>query len=227
MSDIERVSTGVPGLDSLIDGGIIKSHAMLVTGYAGTGKTIFCSQFLWEGLRNGENCMFITFEERPDKIKRSAKDFGWDFEKYEEKGQLIIKYKEPVQGSSPGEDLFWFRNELEKHDIDRIVLDSTSILSLYFDDQFEVREKLFHLVRILEESGATSILTTEAPQGKDKITRFGVEEFLVDGVIFLDYVAVGPQAGRSMTIKKMRRTDFDENRHPIEISDEGLQVMNI
>lgn len=89
--DVELVETGIPGLDELIEGGLVKDSAVLLTGTAGTGKTIFCSQFLWEGLQNGENCMFVTLEERPEKIGNAASDFGWDFEKYEDKGQLILK----------------------------------------------------------------------------------------------------------------------------------------
>ncbi|MFP4116984.1 MAG: RAD55 family ATPase, partial [Candidatus Aenigmatarchaeota archaeon] len=195
--NIERVSTGIPGLDELIEGGFVKDNAVLVTGSAGTGKTIFCSQFIWEGLQNGETCMFITFEEGPDKIKQEALDFGWDFEKYEENGQLILRQKDPFD-TAEGDELFWFRNQLEKHDVDRLVMDSTSILSLYYDDQYEVRENLFKIVSTIEEEDVTAVLTTESPEGEDDLTRFGVEEYLVDGVIELNFSLVGTDSGRSL-----------------------------
>lgn len=221
--DIERVNTGIPGLDELIQGGFVKDNAVLLTGTSGTGKTIFCSQFLRQGLEEGDNCMFITFEERPGKIREISLDFGWDFEKYEEKGQLILKHKDPFEASE-GEELFWFRDELEKHDIDRIALDSTSILSLYYEDPYEIRRSLFRLVRLLEESGITAVLTTEVEEGQDALTRFGVEEFLADGVIKLDILTMGGKAPRSLSIRKMRRTDIDTKSYGLRITNEGLKV---
>ncbi|MFP4115660.1 MAG: RAD55 family ATPase [Candidatus Aenigmatarchaeota archaeon] len=224
--NLERVSTGIPGLDDLIEGGFVKDNAVLVTGSAGTGKTIFCSQFIWEGLQNGENCMFITFEERPEKIKDSASDFGWDFEKYEENGQLVLRQKDPFEAAE-GDELFWFRSELEKQDVDRLAMDSTSILSLYYDDQYKVRENLFKIVRTIEEADTTAVLTTEAPEGEDKLTRFGVEEYLVDGVIELNFSLVGTDSGRSLAVRKMRRTNFEEEKFPMEIDDKGISVLSI
>ncbi len=219
---IERISTGVPGLDELIEGGFVKDNAILVTGSTGTGKTIFCSQFIWEGLQNGENCMFITFEERPEKIRDSAEDFGWDFRKYEESGQLILRQKDPFD-TAEGDELFWFRNELEKHDVDRIAMDSTSILSLYYDDPYKVRESLFKIVRTIEEADVTAVLTTEAPN-EDKLTRFGVEEFLVDGVIVLYYLQMGAETFGNLEIRKMRRTDIDKGLYETVIKEDGLHV---
>lgn len=219
---IERISTGVPGLDELIEGGFVKDNAILVTGSAGTGKTIFCMQFLWEGLKNGETCMFITFEERPDKIRKEASDFGWDLEKYEESGQLILRQKDPFD-TAEGDELFWFRNELEKHDVDRIAMDSTSILSLYYDDEYKVRENLFKIVRTIEESDTTAVLTTESPEGGEELTRFGVEEYLVDGVILIDILSMGGSA-RSLAIRKMRRTSHGTESHEMRIGEGGITI---
>jgi len=219
--NIERIETGIPGLDELIEGGFVKDNAILVTGSAGTGKTIFSSQFIWEGLRNGENCMFITFEERPEKIKQEAMDFGWDLGKYEEKGQLILRQKDPFD-TAEGDELFWFRSELEKHDVDRLVMDSTSILSLYYDDQYKVRENLFKIVKTIEEADVTAVLTTESPQGEE-LTRFGVEEYLVDGVIQLGILSLGESA-RSLAVRKMRRTNHGTKSHEMSITENGIVI---
>ena len=88
-SDLERIPSGIPGLDELIEGGFLKGSTNLVSGAAGTGKTIFCSQFIWEGLQRGESCMFITLEERPEDIMGDVKRFGWDFDKYIEEKKLL------------------------------------------------------------------------------------------------------------------------------------------
>ncbi|MFB6216548.1 MAG: RAD55 family ATPase, partial [Candidatus Aenigmatarchaeota archaeon] len=160
------------------------------------------------------------------KIKESAMDFGWDFEKYEDKGQLLIKHKDPFSAEE-GEELFWFRNELEEKDIDRVALDSTSVLSLYYENPYEIRKNLFQLVSMIEKQGVTALLTTESEKGEEKLTRFGVEEFLVDGVIELDFTLVGADSGRHLAVRKMRRTDFKEEKFPIDIDGEGITVMSL
>jgi len=220
---IERVSTGIPGLDQLIQGGFIERSSNLITGVAGTGKTIFCAQFLWQGLQEGDKCMFITFEEKPDKIRGVFSDFGWDFEQYEARDDLRINYKDPFDASG-GEDFFRFRSELEDYDVDRIALDSTSILSLYYEQPYDIRRNLFKLVEMLSNAGATSVLTTEAPEGEDKLTRYGVEEYLVDAVIKLDILSMGSGSSRSLSVRKMRRTKHKTKSHGLQITQEGLKI---
>lgn len=222
---IERIKTGIAGLDRLIEGGFVKGFSTLVSGGTGTGKTIFCSQFLWKGLSQGENCMFITFEEKPEKIRESAKDFGWDFPKYEDKGKMFIEQKDPFR--EKGEDLFWLKDEIKKNEVSRVALDSVSLLSLYYRDKYDVRKNIFNLVKMLEREGTTSVLTSEIPDQPRRLSRFGVVEFIVDGVIVLDFTLVGPESGRSLAIRKMRRTSFKEEKFPLEITNEGISVLSV
>ncbi len=95
--DFERIPSGIPGLDRLIEGGLIKGSTTLVSGAAGTGKTIFCAQFLFmEGLKKGEICMFITLEEKPEDIIGDVKRFGWNLEKYVEEKKLYFRLSRPI-----------------------------------------------------------------------------------------------------------------------------------
>lgn len=218
---MERVETGIKKLDELLGGGLIKNSSVLISGTTGAGKTIFSSQFLWEGLRQGENCMFVTFEESPKDIREEAKLFGWDFEKYEKNDKMSILEKNPF--GEKGEELFWFRDEIKEKNIERIVLDSTSILSLYYRDQYEIRRNLFKLIKMLKEIGTTSILTTEAPKGEG-ISRFDVEEYVVDGVIVLYFMGVGEKGYRALQVRKMRKMDHSMETHSFEITDKGIKV---
>ena len=95
--DFERIPSGIPGLDKLIEGGFVKGSTVLISGSAGTGKTIFCSQFIMEGLRNGETCMFITLEEKPEDVINDVKRFGWDFKKYISEKKLLLDFQDPFQ----------------------------------------------------------------------------------------------------------------------------------
>lgn len=217
---IEKVETGIPGLDKILQGGIVKGNTVLISGMAGAGKTIFCSQFLWQGLQKGENCLFLTFEELPKDIKEEAKLFGWDFEKYEDKRNLFVKYSDPFKDK--GEEFYWLRDEIERNNITRVALDSTSVLSLYYDDAYEIRRSLFKLVKTLKQTGATAILTTEAPnQG---VSRYNVEEYVVDGVIALYLTGLGEKGYRSIQVRKMRKTDHSMKTHQFDITDKGLKI---
>lgn len=221
---VERVPTGIPGLDKIMQGGLVKGSTTLISGSAGTGKTILCAQFLWHGLKLGENCMFITFEESAEDIIKDAKVFGWDFESYEKKGKLIIEYRPPLKT----EDLFFFENEIRKYKITRVALDSTSVMSMTCESNFEIRRSLFKLINVLKNTGATSLLTAEIVTGdKDRISRFGVEEFVADGAIALYSTGVGEGSYRSLQIIKMRRTKHSQDIHPLEVTNKGLVMHKI
>lgn len=217
---VEKISTGIDGLDELLNGGIPKKNSVLISGQAGAGKTTFCSQFLHHGLEQGENCMFVTFEETPEQIKEEAKLFGWDFDKYDS-DRFTIKSKDPFMKSN--EEMFWFRDELEKKDIDRLALDSTSILSLYHENPYEIRKNLYQMITTIKETDTTSILTTESPDG-EKISRYDITQYVTDGVIMLYFMGVGEKGYRSLQVRKMRKSDISTKTVSFNITDSGIKV---
>jgi len=217
----ERIKSGIPGLDPLIGGGFLKGHTILITGPAGAGKTIFCCQFIWEGLKNGEKCMYITFEELPDEIRADAAAFGWDFEKYEREGKLILTFKDPFQTSDISTRL---ENEIRQQGISRVVIDSTSLLGLYFKDPNDVRRELYKLLGALKASKATSLLTAETREDITFAPRFGVEEYVADASILLFFTGIGETGFRSIQVRKMRNTKHSTNTHPFEITDKGIVI---
>lgn len=219
MKKVERVSTGVDGLDDLINGGVPKKNTVLISGEAGAGKTTFCNQFLWDGLQNGENCMFISFEEPPEQIKEEASLFGWDFDKYDD--EFTIKGKEPFK--QKGEEIFWFRDELEAKNIERLALDSTSILSLYHEDPYEIRKNLYELIKTIKETDTTAVLTAESP-GEGQITRYDVVQYVVDGLIMLYFTGVGEKGYRSLQVRKMRKSKISTETSSFEITDNGIEI---
>lgn len=216
---VERVPTGISGLDKLVEGGFEKGSTILVTGNTGCGKTIFCCQYIWEGLKRGENCMFITFEESMQDIINDAAAFGWDFKKYEKEGKFNGGFRTPFKK----EDLFWFRDDIKNSKINRIVLDSTSVLSLFYKDPYDIRIKLFELITSLKETGATSVLTTETTK-PGLLSRFGVEEFVVDGVLLFQMISAGETCFRTMQVRKMRRTEHGMSVYPYQITKKGIVV---
>ena len=217
---IERMKSGIPGLDKLIGGGFMKGSSILVTGSTGTGKTILCCQFIHEGLKNGERCMYITFEELPEEITADALVFGWDFEKYEKSGKLTLTFKDPFQATDITTRL---ENEIIQNNITRVIIDSTSLLGLYFKNSNDIRRELYKLINALKASGATAILTAEVPKDNG-ISRFGVEEYVADGVLILRMTTIASSTSRTLEIIKMRRTKIEGGSHPFIIGPDGVSL---
>ncbi len=218
--EVERVETGIPGLDELLNGGIPERNVVLVSGESGAGKTTFCSQFLWKGLEEGQNCMFVSFEEPPSQIREEARLFGWDFDKHYDK--ITIDGKDPFDEGD--EELFWFRDELEKRNVNRLALDSTSILSLYHRDPYEIRKAIYQIIKVIKEAGVTAIITAESPEGSSQLTRHNVVQYSVDGIIALYFEDVGEKGYRSLQVRKMRRSEISTETVPFEITGEGIKA---
>lgn len=217
----DRVSSGVAGIDELIDGGFLNNSTVLVSGGPGTGKTLLATQFLWEGLENGETCLYISTEELPSEIVHDAGNFGWDLDA--DSNQFEIHYINPSTRSE------YFRQDVEElvKDMspDRIVIDSISVLGYYWEEDKNVRSNITALVHKLKEWGATTMITAEAPDdGENSNTRHGIAEFVSDGVIKLDAKSMGSGMQRTLTVKKMRGTAIDGGIKDLEFTENGLRV---
>ena len=220
-TDTIRMTTGIPGLDKLVGGGFIPSDVYLVSGGTGCGKTIFCAQFLWEGLKKGESCIYFSLEEMPKDIIEDVRSFGWDLEKYQKENKLLLEYNDPFEMVDITTAV---RDKIKAMDAKRVIIDSTAIFGMVFKDKHEMRKRLFELMKMLKQTGAVVILTSEIPSGTEKLSRFGIEEFIVDGVIILRAMSTGKVSVRTLEIKKMRRTKHDEGIHGIEITDNGIVI---
>jgi KaiC/GvpD/RAD55 family RecA-like ATPase len=222
--DFERIPSGIPGLDELMEGGFVKGSTNLVSGPAGTGKTIFCSQFIMEGLKNGETCMFITLEETPEDIMNDVKRFGWDFRKYIDDKKLFLDFQDPFQMTDITSPLL---DKIQQHNIQRVAIDSTAAFELYYKEPAEIRKQLFKLLTGLKTIGVTSIITSELPEETKTLGKFGVEEFVVDGVIRMDFIGLGGSASFNLQVRKMRRTSHSKESFPYDISDNGIKISKL
>ena len=220
----ERMPTGIPGLDKLIEGGFVKGSTNLLAGGTGTGKTLFCAQFIMDGLKRGEKCMFLTLEETPEDIIGDCARFGWDLSKYIANGQLELIYKDPFELTNVGRS---FLDGLGKRGIERVAIDSTSVMGLYFRHPAEVRKNLFNTLSAVKKPGATVLVTAEAPEEGKMLTRFGVEEYITDGVILLHYVGFGGGSYHSLQVRKMRRTNHAKDIFPMEIGKNGIEIRKL
>jgi circadian clock protein KaiC len=221
-----RIESGIPGLDTLIQGGFLPNSVNLVTGETGTGKTIFCAQYLWYGLQKGDTCLYISLEEDPEDIKADAMQFGWDFEKFEKKGLFKIIYHDPAQVNNLGSVVM---DEIKRMNVKRLAIDSTSIIGLTIESQSQIRKLLYNIIGTIKRTECTALLTSEIPEGTKQLTRFGVEEFVVDSVIVLNYLeyAAGGGLDRSLIIRKMRRTKHGKEVYPMDITPKGIVIKKV
>lgn len=228
MAKKERMKTGIPGFDVIIQGGFIPNSVNLINGGPGTGKSIFCMQFLWNGLKKGESCVYISFDASINKLQGDAMALGWDFSDYEKSKKVEFVRLDPY--TSP-DILVDVRKILEKNKPDRVVIDSLSVIAMSLKDPYLVRKMLYSLLEILENTDTTTLATSEihsSPDVSDERSpkKEGVEEFVVDAIITCYNAGLGGKSDRAIRIVKMRRTDHVKGPVPMEITGKGVRVLD-
>jgi len=224
---LERVKTGIPGLDELVSGGIPKGSNVLIAGGAGTGKTILATQYLYNGATQyGEAGLFVTLEGNVRDIAWNMESFQWDIKSLQDQNLLTIyrlnlesaRNKELVVQKIE-EQLAEIEREVKEIDAKRLVIDSTTVFGAYIDPNF-LRTTLFRFGDKLKNLGCTTLLTSETAPTKNSFSAFGVEEFVSDGIIALYFTP----PNRSIFVRKMRGTTHDKNPHPFDINETGVSV---
>lgn len=216
---IERIKTGIIGLDEKLEGGFEKGSAIVVVGGPGSGKSIFGMQFLNQGLIDGEKCLYLSFEEGKDDIIKDMKILGMDPETYIEKGNFIILESSPLDF-----EYLTILDILRDKGISRFVLDSISTLSVYIDDPLKFRKLLLEMVSQLKRMNITSILIDEQAEERESGLKYFSGEYLADVVIVLYYTGLGGEFDRSMQIVKARRTNHERSLLPMKIGKGGIYV---
>ncbi len=225
------IATGIPGFDDMFEAGIPKGSSLLVAGGAGTGKTIFSLQTLAYGCRNGEKCIYLSFEENADRLVQHMRDFGWDPDKWIKEGKLVIKRLDPFDISRSVEALLTqAKGELliEFESIpgmipkgfkpDRIVLDSlTAMASAFSGKEDSYRIYIEQFFRLLEKVGANSFLITETEQVPNIFSKTGDEEFLADGVIVLYNIRKDNVRVSAIEVLKLRGAKHEKKLIPFRI----------
>jgi len=238
MIQTERVTSGIKGLDPLIEGGFPKGRSILVTGEPGTGKTIFALQFLAEGLARGEKCIFVTADEGPLDVLEQAASMGWDYERHAEQNELSILNAGTYLSSLPGagrerqfdiqkavSDLATFVNQIGA---ERLVLDPAGPFVLLRDVATRIQDQTRLLIKLLRSSMATTnLLTSYAVPRTGERSMHGIEEYMVAGAIVLEMIWRRDDAlTRSLIVEKMRCTDVKPTQLEFDIvKGEGLVVL--
>ncbi|MFC2162730.1 RAD55 family ATPase [Candidatus Altiarchaeota archaeon] len=226
---MEKIKTGVKGLDEMLNGGLVKGRPYIISGGAGVGKTVLSMQFLMEGVANGEKCVYIALEEQASQIKEDMLQLGWDVSR--------IRILDTMQDLGTGTWTIKTTGIITKPELNlknlieeirnimvalkptRIVIDSLTSLKMLYENPIEIRRGVVGLMNFLTVSGITTLLTSELSQETSMM-----EEFLASGVIRLDMIENEGERLSAINIMKMRGTDFDKSIRPLKITDKGIIV---
>lgn len=218
MPEKKRITTNVPGLDSLIQGGIPEGELVLLSGTCGTGKTTMGLQFVTS---HDEKGVYVTFEEHRSQLRAQASRFGIDLRKLEDSDRLRMLRYDPFQIK---DILGMIENNIREINATRVVMDSVSSFAIYLRDENDIRKTIIQVCDILKKNGCTSLLISEIPSGTHKLSRYGMEEFVLDGVIVLRKMMQENEYRRALNIWKMRQTDHSQKFHEYEINSSGMVV---
>lgn len=217
--DINRLETGIEGLDQITNGGIPKENLVLVSGEPGSGKTTLALQFLLEGIENGETAVYVNMDERKEKIIRNAELFGWDLEKHVDNDDLHFVRPRIFDFKKTKKEIDQLSS---RFDADRIVIDSLSVMASAIDSEAKMRRGIMELNQRFNRLDATTLTISEV-EG-DSISKYGVEEYSVDGILRLYFKRQGSSFQRGIAVKKMRGSDHSKKLHPLEIGEKGVNV---
>lgn len=232
-----KLPTGIPGLDSLVDGGFSDGRIVLVLGEPGTGKTIFCSQFLYSGAtEQGEKGVFIGMNEPQNRFMAEMAALGMDFQTLEKEGKFayidateVRRIPEQAKvGRIPvgGRELSlvnlidMIQDGIQKLAPKRVVIDSISDLVFRYPAVDERRPVVLDIVETLGATQATCLMTSELNStGTDRVLQ--PEEYLAEGVVLLRIMRGGT---RTIQISKMRGSKVDIKPRPYSIKDKGIEI---
>ncbi|MHB9287688.1 RAD55 family ATPase [Halobacteriales archaeon Cl-PHB] len=219
-----RVPSGVPGFDDLVEGGLLSDRLYVVSGPPGSGKTTFCSQFITQGAKQGEECLYVTMHETKEELAEdmSGYDFGFDRAIQSDAVQFLNLVTESgkrtiTQFGSEGGLTNRLRAYIESNDIDRAVIDSTMLLQHFFSD---MSDEITGFLSALKQTDATILLISEMTDP----TSYSDEHYLAHGVIFFHNFLDSGGMTRGVQVIKMRGTAIDCDIREITFSDQGLRV---
>jgi circadian clock protein KaiC len=240
--NVQRVTTGIDRLNELLSGGLPNNSITLVSGTPGSGKTILCFHYLWDGLNNGERCLYLTSDERIENILKQAGEIGFDFKGASDRGDLKFMYLDLDKPDVHKE----MEAEIRTGNYTRVVLDSLTPVSevpVWMSGVHEIipsegavqtqrfpagsisatRMHIRRIIGMISKENCTAMITSEVPEGSRSLSRDTISEFLVDGIILMDLDVTMDR--RKLTVRKMRATNHTLKPHDIRITEGGIKFV--
>lgn len=228
---VRRISTGIPGLDTMIEGGFLLGRSILIAGGPGAGKTIACGQFLRYGITRNERGIYVSFDENRERFYHEMARFNWNFEQLEREGtfRFIDASPSPDVDADNQRSLSQIIKSLSRFTFDlrakRVAVDGLAALSFEFPNAVDRRRAFLRLIQGLTSSNLTSLLTSEIRiSALDRPIQ--LEEYLADGTIVMQNLLINRTLTRTIQVEKMRGTAVDGEIRPYQITADGIKVFN-
>ncbi|NJE06101.1 ATPase [Thermococcus sp. M36] len=224
--DVQRISTGISGLDRMLHGGLIAGRVYLVKGAPGTGKTTLAMHFAMAGVANGEDVLYVTLEEPADNIRVDMTRMGFNLrdphftlidatptvERYVLISDFFETFAENIEKMTDA-----IKKQFQEKRYSRIVIDPITMLKLTAAREIDYRRAFLSFIKTMMRLRTTVLLTSE-------LEKTGIEEYLVSGVIELKTFELGGRLSRGVRITKFRGSGFDSATRPYEITSSGIVV---
>jgi circadian clock protein KaiC len=219
----ERVSTGIAGLDAMLDGGVWRGTTTLIAGPSGAGKTTIGLQFALEGARQGEPSLYMNFQENPSQLMRTIRGLGVDLDHAREQGLQLV-YASPVELQIDSIIVDMFRR-IQQGKIRRVVIDALGDLASAATDPQRLHDYLYALVQHFAVSTITSFLNFETTaHAESGLAVQNAMSYLSDNVILLT-VSGEERTRRSLRILKTRGSAHDLRVRDVAITSAGLEIV--
>jgi len=221
---LTKISTGISGLDDMLNGGVYDNSTTLLTGTSGTGKTVCMLHYIIAGAKNGEKCILIEFEESAEQLYRNAKSFGWNLKEYVDRGDVRLVCCYPDELTSE-QYLKVIKDTILEFGAKRVGFDSLSALErIYEPDKF--RKFVIGLNSFLKMQGCTSIITNTTYEllGMSQLTSTHLST-ISDNIIVLKYVELCGQMRRLVSVLKERGSDHKKELTEFQITNNGINIL--
>jgi circadian clock protein KaiC len=230
---IQKVPTGIVGLDQVLRGGLPAGRMTLISGGAGSGKSLMGLQSLLHSAGAGEPGILVLFEERAAAVRQNARSLGWDLATLERKNllflmdarvnpELVISGDFSVKGL-----LAILSHQTKAMGARRIVFDAVDTLLHLYDSPSRERHELYVLHEWLLNRGLTAIMTVKTIQKEESPSRYAFLDFMADCVIHVDQRVTGQITTRRLRVVKYRGAGYGRNEYPFIIGENGINVIPI
>ncbi|MGC8478684.1 MAG: ATPase domain-containing protein [Candidatus Micrarchaeia archaeon] len=239
MAEIERVSTGIEGLDQLTYGGIPLMDQVIIAGGPGSGKTLLSMEVLYNAAKRGIHSSFIALEEEPATVLKNFKNAFPAFADVDElisEGALIVDGEDAatrIQATSDSES-YSFGNIVsdieaivQSNDSKLVAIDSVSLLKLLISDKLLYRKSMIALTSNMRRLGVTSLLTAEMASSERKDLKFSQEFFIFDGIIAMYQMEQADRRSLGVEVVKLRGSNHSWSLVPYEIMPNGFKVYSV
>jgi circadian clock protein KaiC len=226
ISSQERISTGIPRLDTMLSGkGYFRGSTVLVSGTAGTGKTSIAAQFAEAACKRKERVLFFTFEESPSQLMRNMRSIGIDLEPWVKKGLLQFHATRPT--------LYGLETHLttsikliNKFEPNIVILDAINGFVIG-ENQTEVKTMLLRLVDFLKMKRVTAFFTSLTSASDDiEIPDFYIS-FLIDTWLLLRDIEIGGERNRGLYVLKSRGMAHSNQIREFRLTNHGIELLDV